>query len=233
MVRIHLDRILDALENHYGKLRLAGPADPYQMVLYANCGYPANDISCPKGFEALSRLVGLTPEEILAASQQQLTEIMRLGGIVPELRARRLQEIAGRVQQKFGGDLAGALKGVLPEAKKVLRQFPTIGEPGAEKILLFTKTAPVPAIPSGQVHVLHRLGMGSEKKSYAAGYRSAQEALQALLPAAYPALERAYLLIQRHGREICKRTRPLCRACPVAADCAYFQRTRTSWSKPG
>jgi len=219
---VTLASILDRLEKHYKRLKPPGPVDAYGMILYANCGYPANDISCPKGFNALRRLIGLEPEAILAAPEAQLAQIMRLGGIVPEVRAKRLKEIAGRVKEKFGGDLSAALRRSLPEARKGLKQFPTIGEPGAEKILLFTKTTPVAAVPSGHVHVLHRLGFGSEKKSYAAGYRSAQEAILAELPSEFAALQRAYLLIQHHGREICKRTRPLCGTCPVSAGCAYF-----------
>lgn len=215
--------ILERLEKHYGKLKLAGPVDPYQMILYANCGYPANDITCPKGFDALARLVGLEPDQILAAPEAQLTRIMALGGIVPEVRARRIKEIAGRIRDQYDGDLAAALKKPLPEARKILKQFPTIGEPGAEKILLFTNAAPIAAIPSGHVHVFHRLGFGAEKKSYAAGYRSAQEAIAAELPADIATLQRVYLLFQRHGREICRRGTPLCRACPISKDCAWFR----------
>src|SRR5581483_10988185 len=127
---MNLAGILDSLEKHYGKVKLAGPADPYEMILYTNCGYPANDLSCPKGFDALRRLVGVQPEQILAAPEPQLTQIMRLGGIVPELRAKRLKEIAWRVTEKFGGNLAAVLKRPAPEARKALRQFATIGEPG-------------------------------------------------------------------------------------------------------
>jgi endonuclease III len=217
-----LATILDRLEQHYGKQKRPGPAGAYEMVLYANCGYPANDISCPKGFEALRRLVGLAPGQILAAPDKQLAGIARLGGIVPELRATRLKEIAGRVRDKFSGDLDAALEGPAAQAKKILRQFPTIGEPGAEKILLFTNRATIAAIPSGQVHVLHRLGFGQEKKSYAAGYRAAQEAVLTEIPAAIAQLQRAYLLIQCHGRELCKRSRPVCQRCPVSKDCPYY-----------
>jgi endonuclease III len=216
-------RALDRLEEHYGKLRPPGPSDPYEIIVYANCGYPANDITCSKGFAALRNQVGLRTEQILAASDAKLAAIMRLGGIMPELRATRLKEIASVVQESYGGNLALVLQKPLPEAKKVLKQFPTIGDPGAEKILLFTKTAPIPAVPSAFLHVLHRLGFGKEAKSYATGYRSAQEALRTGLPEDCAALLRAYLLFQRHGRELCKRSRPMCRSCPLARDCPYFQ----------
>ena len=35
-------------------------------------------------------------------------------------------------------------------------------------------------------------------------------------------LTRAYLLLQRHGRSLCRRSRPKCSACPIADTCAYL-----------
>jgi len=220
-----LAKILDRLEKHYGKLKPLPPQDPYEMVIYANCGYPANDSTCAKGFDALKKRVGVRPQEILAAPDQELAAILRLGGIVPELRAVRLKEIAARVERKFAGDLAAVLRGPLAEARKALKEFPTIGDPGAEKILLFTKTAPVAAVPSNCVHVPLRLGFGTAYKTYAKDYRSAQDAIRAALPEACDAQLRAYLLLQRHGQELCKRSRPKCELCPVTAACRFFQAT--------
>lgn len=217
--------VLDRLERHYGKLKPVTPLEPYAMVIYAQCGYPANDTTCAKGFEALQKRVGIRPDQILAASDRELTAILRLGGIVPELRATRLKETAARVQSKYSGDLAAALRGNVSEAKKALKGFPTIGEPGAEKILLFTRTAPVAAVPSNCVHVPLRLGWGEAHKGYAADYRSAQEAIRGALPEDGDARLRAYLLLQRHGQELCKRSRPLCERCPVTSDCRYYQAT--------
>jgi len=36
----------------------------------------------------------------------------------------------------------------------------------------------------------------------------------------------AYLLLKRHGGEICKRTKPKCEICPISSACAYFQERR-------
>lgn len=221
-----LTRILDRLEKHYEKQKPHAPAGAYEMVLYANCGYPANDATCAKGFAALKAQVGLAPERILAATDSTLGSILRLGGIFPELRAQRLKEIAARVKGKFDGDLDAALRKPLSEAKQALKQFPTIGDPGAEKILLFTRTAAVAAVPSNCVHVPLRLGLGTAYKTYAKDYRSAQAALGSRLPENCEARIRAYLLLQRHGQELCKRSRPKCGECPVTAECRYFQATR-------
>jgi len=221
-----LAKLLDRLEKFYGKSNPPQATDPYEMILYTNCGYPATDASCTKGFGALKKEVGLRPDDILTAPDAKLAGLMRLGGIVPELRAARLKEIAALVKHAFAGDLRSVLKKPLPEAKKALKRFPTIGDPGADKILLFTKTAPVAAVPSNCVYVPLRLGFGQEMKNYAASYRSAQEAIRAEMPEECGALLRAYLLLKRHGQELCKRSRPLCERCPISSDCVYFQTVR-------
>ena len=229
--------IFDRLEKHYGEQSAVGPSEPYEMILFVNCGYPATDASCTKGFEALKREVGTKSEGIIAAPKAKLAKLMRLGGIVPELRAERLKTIAKIVNEEFGGDLKWSIEKLLLEdkkaagegirlAKKALKEFPVIGEPGADKILLFSGLAPIAAVPSACVAVPQRILFGDEDKNYAAGYRSAQEALAAELPAKFDARQRAYLLLKRHGQEICKRTKPKCEICPISGMCVYFQERR-------
>lgn len=221
-----LAKILDLLEKRYGKQEPPHPVDPYEMLLYTLCGYPASDAACDKAFPVLKREIGLDPDSILAAPEAKLAQIMRLGGIVPELRAKRLKEVAGLVKHVYGGNLRVAMKKPVPEIRKILKQFPTIGDPGADKILLLSNTAPIAAVPSNCVHVPNRLGFGRENKSYAASYKSAQEAFRAELPAEHAPLLRAYLLFKRHGQETCKRNRPHCEDCVVSADCTYYRNAR-------
>jgi len=228
-----LNEILDTLEKLYGPQKAVGPADPYEMILYLNSGYPASDASCSKGFDALKREIGVKPQEILAASRAKLAKLLRLGGIVPEQRAARVHEIARKVKSEFGGDLKAELKKRLQEkyqtgkgihsAKKILREFPVIGEPSADKILLFSKLAPVAAVPSACLGVPMRICFGKEGKSYAADYRKVREKLGAELPRTFEARQRAYLLLKKHGQEICKRSAPKCEICPLTAQCAYIQ----------
>jgi len=229
----NLNEVLDTLEKLYGPQKAVGPADPYEMILYLNSGYPATDASCSKGFEALKREVGLKPQEILTASNAKLAKLLRLGGIVPEQRAARLHEIARKVKSEFGGDLKAELKKRVEEkhqtgkgihsAKKVLREFPVIGEPSADKILLFSKLAPVAAVPSACLGVPMRIWFGKEGKSYSADYRKVREKLDAELARTFEARLRAYLLLKKHGQEICKRSAPKCEICPLTAQCVFIQ----------
>ncbi len=230
----NLNEVLDTLETLYGPQKAVGPAEPYEMILYWNCGYPATDGTCSKGFVALKLEVGLKPGNILAAPRPKLAKCLRMGGIVPELRAKKLKEIARIVNSEFEGDLKAVLNKCMEEekkqrgqgvraAKKVLQKFPVIGEPSADKILLFAKLAPVAAVPSASLGVPVRIWFGQEGKNYAADYRKVRDKLNGELPETFEARQREYLLLKRHGHEICKRAAPKCRICPLTAQCAYIQ----------
>jgi endonuclease III len=226
---MNLAKILDRMEKAYGAVERHGPSDAYEMVLHRNSGYPQSDERCDSGFTALRELIGLKPGDLLGASDARLASLLReaKSGMFPEKRARRLKEIAAIVEMKYGGDLGGALKGKPEaEARKALKQFPTIGDSGADRILLFSGISPVAAIPANGVRVPMRIAFGEEKKNYAATYRAAQEYVDAEIPAHYAARQRAYLLLKKHGEEICKDKRPLCAECAISASCAYFRRAR-------
>jgi endonuclease III len=215
-------RIIKILEKFYGRPKPPKITDPLELILWENVAYLADDAKRAVAFAALKKRVGTRPQQILKASGKQLLEITRLGGMVPELRAQRLRQIAELVHWIFKDDLKAVLTQPLKEAKKALNRFPTIGDPGAEKILMLTRSHPVLALESNGLRVLLRLGFADEKKSYSASYRSVQKALASQLPADYDALIAAHQLLRKHGQELCKRSQPLCAACPLKDECRYF-----------
>jgi len=170
----------------------------------------------------------------LAASKAKLAKLMRPNVMMPAVCAERLTEIARKVKNEFGGNLTAALQKrthkakdepdkSVKAAKKMLQEFPVVGEPSAEKILLFGRLAPVAAVPSAFVHVPIRLFLDETGKNFAADYRAAREILDAGLSGTYEARQRAYLLLKKHGQEICKRSKPKCEVCPLTEQCAYLQ----------
>jgi endonuclease III len=219
---ITIPDLLDTLESFYGSQKPSWPTDPYHFLIWWHCGYPASDITCAKGWAALTKSIGITPEKLLAASPEKLATALKTGGMVPELRALRLKQIAMRVKDQFGGDLDSALSGPLDQARKELRKFPNIADPGADRILLFAHIAPIAAVPSNCPHVLVRILLGRERENYGVSYREAQEAIESQIPATFDARTRTYLLLKHHGQTTCKRTNPKCDQCPVSASCAFF-----------
>jgi endonuclease III len=126
------------------------------------------------------------------------------------------------VKDEFGGDLRSALIGSMGNVRGILKTFPNIADPGADWILLVSECAPVVPIPSNCPHVLVRLQRGQERENYGVTYHEAQQAIEAEVPATFDARMRAYLLLKRHGQNVCKRTKPKCEQCCVKTRCAYF-----------
>ena len=224
--------ILRQLESLYGNQEPCWPTDPYHFLVWWHCGYPASDAACAKGWDSLNREVGVEPRQLLAAGTTRLARALKPGGMVPELRAMRLMEIAARIQDEYGGDLRAGLAGPLAKVRQALKRFPNIADPGADRILLFGGMVPVPAVPSNCPHVLVRIQRGQERENYGVTYREAQQAIEAEIAPNFDARTRAYLLLKRHGQTLCKRTNPKCDQCPVNSSCAFFAHKHRGRSTP-
>ena len=103
--------------------------------------------------------------------------------------------------------------------KKILRKYPGVGEPLADKILLFNGKQRTLAPDSNALRVLLRLGFGTESKNYAASYKSALAAA-----GEPPNAKEAHILLRRHGQEVCKTKAPRCEVCPLRGECAWYAR---------
>lgn len=222
MPRIPLPQVLERLQAHYGEQRPPKLDGPWEMILWENVAYLAADDRRQRALQTLKKRIGIEPTKILSASDESLLEVTR-HGIMPEQFAEKLCKCAKLVLEEFDGDLRPVLKLPLAKAKKALQQFPGIGVPGAEKILLFTRTSPVLALESNGLRVLLRLGFGEEKKSYSTTYRLIQKAAGEGLDKDCSLLIQAHLLLRHHGQELCRRSEPICDKCPLAADCEYYQ----------
>jgi endonuclease III len=216
-------RVLDRLEAHYGKQKPPEIRDPLGMILWENVAYLVNDERRKQAFDALKKRVGLQPQKILTAPAEVLWEIADLGGMLSGIRVQKLLNVAKIAVDQFQGDLNSILKLPIPKAKKALRLFPGIGEPGAEKILLFSGTLPTLTLESNGLRVLVRMGFSKEKGDYSATYRAAKAALQPQIHENCDWLIRAYQLLRLHGQQTCKNSEPRCNQCPVSGYCFYFQ----------
>src|SRR5881396_4416698 len=167
-----LRSVVTALRRYYGKPSAPISRDPFHLVLWEQVGYLVPDAQRRRAFSALRTTVGLQPTAVVAAPPSKLETIARLGGsIAVRVRASRLRESAELVLGRWDGDLRTALRLPLPQARRALAQFPMIGEPGADKILVFTNRARLLPLDSNALRVLVRLRLTTEAKDYRGTYR--------------------------------------------------------------
>jgi len=220
-----LKKLIARLQRHYGEPAVPPARGPFELVLWENACYLLPDERRAAVFEGLRTQVGLTASAILKADKAVLLALAKMGGMRPETRVFRWLEIASITMSQFDGDLNSILKEPYDKAKKALKQFPNIGDPGAEKILLFCGLSPGLPLEWNGVRVLTRVGYGRTQKNYGATYRSVQEGVHEQLPRGAAALARAHLLLREHGKRICRNNGPLCRECPIEDLCLFTGKT--------
>jgi endonuclease-3 len=225
-------QIIARLRKEYGMPQVPPAQGPFELVLWENACYLLPDERRLEVFEALRHQVGLSAAAIHGASDELLLTLARRGGMRPETRVFRWREIARITLSQFAGDLNSILQKPYAEASKALKQFPTIGDPGAEKILLLCgmSSSGLP-LESNGLRVLVRLGYGRLQKSYGATYRSVQGDLAPELPASPERLLQAHLLLRLHGKILCKDKSPLCHQCPLSGHCEYFAKQGTAFPR--
>ena len=217
-----LREAVKVLRKHYGPPVPLPTADPFELVLWENVAYLTSPARRREAFEQLKSTVGTSPTAILAARPKTLEQVTS-HGILKSTFAAKLRECAHIALDTCGGDLGSALRKAPARAKLTLRSFPGIGEPGAEKILLFAGYEALLAPDSNGLRVLVRLGLVREEGSYARTYAASREAARGL-PAKPGAMQEAHLLLQQHGQTLCKRQLPRCGACPLERRCAHARR---------
>jgi len=220
---ITFSKLIDKLQQHYGPPATLPSNDPLELIIWENIVYLATDNRRAEAFAILKQTIGTRPEQILNAQHSALASIGK-AGILPDVSAEKLLTIAKIAYEEFDSDLRSALKKPLPQAKRALKRFPSIGEPGAEKILLFTRSYPVMALDSNGLRVLCRVGFAEDQKNYSATYRLVQNAICEQLPGDCDSLIRAHQLLRQHGQELCKRSKPRCAECPLSDSCNYTRK---------
>jgi len=195
--------------------------DPLAIMVWENVGYLVDDARRAELFAEFRKRIGLKAHEIANAPMMILSDIAKRGGMAPQKRAERLKEIGRLAISECDGDIVGALRALpVTKARTLLKKFPAIGDPGADRVMLFAGIAPLPSVESNGLRTLVRLGFCEERKSYSQTYKVAVAALGEGAPDA-DWLKRAYHVLREHGKTLCKRSAPICEPCPLDRVCAH------------
>jgi len=145
------------------------------------------------------------------------------GGMRPMMRAEKLQRAANLVLEWGQAKLRRLCKIDPERARKLLKQFPGIGDPGADRLLMIAGGERTLAPESNGLRVLCRLGFGVLHARYEKTYASVAAATAPELPKTAEGLMQAHLLLRHHGKTLCKAGVPRCAECPLAVRCPSAQ----------
>lgn len=222
MLKPNFRLIVTKLRRKYG-VPPKPPADPWEIIARTAASYLVDDERVTETYASLVSKIGSRPEAVLDANPAAVTTAISRGGAFLEDRVRKLTQSARLAVTLFQGDMRQLAKIPQRDAKRRLLKFPGIGEPGADWILLLTRSQRGLALESNGLRVIQRIGFSEEKKNYSASYRAAVGALESVAASGtYEFLIEAHQLLRQHGKETCTRTAPRCELCPVRKHCNFF-----------
>ncbi|MGE3174277.1 MAG: hypothetical protein AB7O97_16735 [Planctomycetota bacterium] len=211
-----LQCLLAALDRAGGAAPRRPLRDAWHRILRENVVYLVDEATRDRAFAALKKVTGLDAAAIARCPDELLLEVCGGGRMAPQqvAKLRSCAELFAAV-----GDPRALVQLPRPAAKKALKRFPGIGDPGVDVLRMHAGAEAVLGVESNALRVLLRLGYGEDRGGYARQYRTAQQAAMAELPATAAALTQASAMLRRHGQEVCRTTRPACAGCALRRDC--------------
>jgi len=99
-----LPRLIEELADRYGSAPDPFPTDAFELVLWENVAYLADDGRRRRALDSLRRTIGTRPEQILGATRDGVVEVAS-HGILAEQSASKLRSAAEIALGEFDGDL--------------------------------------------------------------------------------------------------------------------------------
>ena len=211
-----LEILLARLKKFYGAVPFP-PSDPFILFVWEVLSVHSTPHKRDEALGALKRLRVLTPDAMWRAPQKKLEESVGLAGPYLEQRLARLRTGVDLFRRTPA--LPSIIKGPLPAARRALKPFPTLGEGGAHRMLLFAADRPVLPVDARVSRVARRLGYGEAHADFKKTSRSVQAAIEPELSATTTVYRRAYLYLSHHGAATCTEADPHCSVCPLLDDC--------------
>jgi endonuclease III len=218
---LSLTAVAEGLRSMYGTPPKPLPKDVYEAALWECVAYLVDDERRKTTFLKLRREIGLDPAAILGAPMKLLLAAIEDGGMLPAHRAEKVRKAAAIAAEVGRGEIQRLARESPKEARRVLKRFPGIADPGADWLLLLAHGQRSLAPDSNALRVLNRLGYGEEVKDYTKSYRSAAAAVASELPSDYDDLISLRQLLPHHGQETCNRSGPACDVCALAPMCRF------------
>jgi endonuclease-3 len=212
LVEVVLDRLGERYEHpSWAAPRLDVTSELVLTILAQNTA----DTNSFRAFSALrSRYADW--DAVLAAPTDELTDVIRPGGLAPT-KAPRIQHVLAEVKAAHPDwDLSFLGEVPLDEARDWLVGLPGIGRKTASIVLLFCFDRPTMPVDTHIHRVALRLGLIPPKTDVVKAHGLLEEVLRP------DEVYACHVELIRHGRDTCRAPRPICGLCPLTDLCPYF-----------
>ena len=220
-----LRRICEILERVYGE-KAVEPRNPVEVLVRTILSQNTNEKNTEEAFKSLT--ARFKYEELLAASEEEIADAIRKGGL-GRIKARRLKTALSALKnaavQRSKMQRNGGGKGDfnfhfledmgVEEAREFLTSIPGIGQKTASCVLCFAFRKKAFPVDTHIRRIFSRvLGIQSPREIANLVERSIRSSK----------IVGFHLNLIEHGRRVCKPQRPKCEICVLREVCEWFKR---------
>ena len=195
------------------------PADsPFEVVVGAILTQNTNWQNVEKAIVNLKGAGALDIDSIDRMTNSQLETLIRPSGYFRQ-KAARLKAFCRFLAREYHGSLDELFRLPLDVLRERLLEQPGIGPETADSIILYAADKPSFVVDAYTHRILARIGIESEKTTY----DQTRDLFMNTLPADSRMYNEYHALIVRLAKEHCRKSTPLCAACPLCRLCEYGQ----------
>jgi len=213
---VQLLEIYKRLFQTYGPQHWWPADDPFEVCIGAILTQSTAWVNVEKAITNLKEAGALDPVTVRDMPFDRLAGLIRPSGYY-NAKARKLRAFANRLKD-YSDSLDALFDADVSQLRTELLSIYGIGPETADSIILYAARKPVFVIDAYTHRIMDRLRLNPNYGSY--------EALQAVFAHHIPADEATFneyhALFVRHGKEVCRKTIPLCQGCPLG-DMCYFE----------
>jgi len=215
--------IRDRLREMYGVPQHEPHGDPVHELVLTILSQNTSDANRDVAYAGL-RAAFPTWEAVRDAPTEELEEAIRPGGLAPT-KAPRIQAVLREIGDPI--ELDWLRDAPREEALRYLTSLPGVGRKTAACVLMFSFGRPEIPVDTHVYRVGGRLGLFRPNASF----EEAHDEMLAITPP-----EDAYELhinLIRHGRSLCRPTRPRCGECALRRMCPWYREQRRAQAAAG
>lgn len=209
-ITMRLLSIYNALYRAYGPQHWWPGETPFEVMVGAVLTQNTAWSNVEKAIANLKKHRLLTPSRMSSLTLGRLATLIRPSGYY-NVKAKHLQNLLVFIQDHY----RGSIKKLCAEDGAVLRQkllnVSGIGEETADSILLYAAGKPFFVVDAYTRRILSRHGLITQDADYLQMQRLFMEAI----PADLLLYNEYHALIVKLGKELCRKSRPLCSGCPL------------------
>ena len=202
--------IYDILLDHFGPQGWWPGDTPFEIMVGAVLTQNTNWANVSKAIDNLKKEELLSFVELHDLPVEVLAEKIKPAGYF-NLKAARLKNLLNFIAREYNGSPEEMFAMDTHLLREEILTVKGIGPETADSILLYAGNKPVFVVDAYTHRIFARHNIVAEED----GYYEIQEFFALSLPEDIALFNEYHALIVRTGKEFCKKSRPLCRQCPL------------------